>query len=253
MKLNSDVEMDLKFVLERNLKGIIRKYGAYIDCLRALLEEKGVSPVALRSYLLSVTAFSNKYDGQRLALISDKKNKLENAETITDIFIFLTTECASFLNYDIFQDILEKYKINEDQKELKYPEHIQDYIEKHKVSEFVKINPLLKSKNSFEKLTLKYDVEYTCRLAKVKELKNSIAEIMDLNPSALHIVDIKEGCIVVTFLIPASVADSIFTPDTVFTSEQEAELRAASVKWLKCKGYTFFFGKGTTETQGNIT
>ncbi len=77
-------------------------------------------------------------------------------------------------------------------------------------------NPLLKPKNGSKELIQKYDIETTCSLAKVDGLKKLIAEIMNLNPLALELVDVKDGCVVVTFLIPASVADTIFTPDTVF-------------------------------------
>ncbi len=250
--LSQEVEMDLRFILEKNLKGIIRKYASYVDCVRAIVEEKGVSPEALRSYLFSLSAFSSSYKGQRLALMSDREHELEKCNTITAVFTFLTTKCASFLNYDIFQDVIKKYNINDDREEFKYTEHIMAYIEKHKISEFVKINPLLKDKDGSKKLTLKYDIEYTCKLAKIKELKISIAEILDVNPSTLHIVDIEEGCVVVTFLISASVADAIFTPDTVFTSQQKEKLQAASVQWLKCNGHNFNFGK-ETENPGDLS
>ena len=237
--------MDLKFVLEQNLKAITRKFASYVDCVRTCIEEKGVTPEALSSFLMSLSAFSSSYKGEKLALMSERKSELKQANTIIDIFDLLITEYSSFLNYDIFQDLLAKYKIKEeDREELKYHEHLKEYIEKHKVSEFVKINPLLKDKVGFKELTLKYDIKYTSTLAKVVELKKFIAEIMDLNPSALHIVDIEEGCVVVTFLIPASVADAIFTPDTVFTPQQRRELGEASVLWLKCNGLTFDFRKG---------
>ena len=230
--------MDLEFILEKNLKEIIRKYASYVDCLCSIIEEKGVSPKSLRLFLLSLPVSTRSYQGQKLTLLSDKKDELEEAKTITDIFIFLTTEWASFLNYDIFQDIIKNYNISEDQERLKYPEHLKAYIEKHKISEFVKINPLLKQMTGSKELVLKCDIENTCRLAKLVELKKVVAEILDINPSTLHIVDIKDGCIVVTFLLPASVANAIFTPDTVFTPQQKDELRAASVLWLECNGYT---------------
>lgn len=119
-KMDPDVEMDLKFILEKNLKNIIKKYASYVDCLRGIIEEKGVTPKVLKSYLLSLPAFcSNSFNAQRVTLMSDKEIQLEKAETITDIFTFLTTKCASFLNFDIFQSLLEKYNISEDQKELK--------------------------------------------------------------------------------------------------------------------------------------
>ncbi len=132
----------------------------------------------------------------------------------------------------------EHYKVIEDQEVLRYQEHLNAYIKKYKISEFVQINPLLKQKNGSKELILKYDIETTCTLAKVSELTKLIAEI---NPSALELVDIEDGCVIVTFLIPASVADAVFTPNTVFTPQQEDELRAAKVLWLKCNGYTFDF------------
>ncbi len=224
-----------------DLKEIIKKYGSYVDTLRAIIEEKGVSPEALQSYLLTLSATSESYKGQKLTLLSDKETELEKCQTITAIFKFLITKCASFLNYEVFQSILEHYKVVEDQEILQYRKKLHAYIYKHKISEFVKINPLLKHRNGSKELTLKYDIETTCNLAKVGELTKLIAEILDLSPSALHIVDIEDGCVVVTFLIPASVADAIFTPNTVFTSQQEGELQAASVLWLKCNGYTLDF------------
>ncbi len=80
-------------------------------------------------------------------------------------------------------------------------------------------------------------------ILKVPAVLKSIAAIFGLLPSALELVDIKDGCVIVTFLIPASVADAIFTPDTVFTSQQEDKLRAVSLLWLKCNGCTINFGE----------
>ena len=59
---------------------------------------------------------------------------------------------------------------------------------------------------------------------------------MGLNPSAIHIVDLKEGCVLMTCLIPASVADVIFKTSMMFTQQQEDKFRAASVL---CNGHHF--------------
>ncbi len=233
------------------------KYASYVDCLRVAVKTEGVTAEDLRSFLLSLPALlsptsSKTSEGQQLTLLSDKKNELQRCDSVTAIFDLLNTTCASFLSYDIFQYILKRYKINAEQEELNYPNHIKAYIEKHTISVFTKVNPLLKSKKGSKELTLKVDIKTTCRLTRVVKIKKLIAEIMDLNPSALELVDIKDGCVVVTFLIPASVADAIFTPDTVFTSQQEDKLRAASVLWLKCNEYTFDLEvKTKSDNQGN--
>ena len=245
-EMDPGVKEDLEYTLERNLQEIVTKYASYVDCLRARIQEKGIPPEELCSYLLSLPASSKKDKGQKLALLSEKKCELLEKKNITSIFTFLTTECASFLNYDIFQAITEKYHISEDTDELKYSEYLKEYVEKHKVSEFVKINPLLKkhiNKTDSEKviLKLKFDVESTCSLAKVSELKKFVAKILDLKPSALSIIDIEKGCVIVTFHILPSIANAVFTSDLVFTPRQEDEFRAAEVLWLECNGYTFNF------------
>ncbi len=244
--------MDLEFIHENNHQEINVKYGSYVDCLCSKIEEKGVSPEALRSFLLSLSASSSSSKRKKLTLLYDFQQGLEKCDTVTAIFNFLKTKCTSFLHYDIFQRIVENYNINEDQENMKYPDHLKAYIEKHKISEFAKINPQLKPKTSSKKLTLKFDIETTCSLAKVAELEKFIADILELHPSTLEFVDIDS--VIVTFLIPASVADAIFTPNTVFTPQQEDELRAAKVLWLKCSGYTFYFGNRTvyTESPGNL-
>ena len=247
--LNPKVRLDLEYVLENNLREIIVKYASYVDCIRATIKEKEVSLEDFRSFVLSLPA-STDSKRQKLTLLCDVELELEKCNTITAIFDVLKKKCASFLNYDIFQNIVDHYSICEDQEKMKYPEKLKAYVEKHKISEFTDINPLLKSKKGSKEFTLKYDIETTCSLAKVCELEKVLVK---LHPSTLHIVDIEEGCVIVTFLIPASVADALFAPDTVFTPQQEEELRAASVLWLKCNGYTFYFGKAIyTESPGTV-
>ena len=254
--MDPDVRMDLEYILETNLEEIIVKFAGYVDCLRAAVKEKGVLAEDLRSYLLSLPAFRKGYKGQKLTLLYDKETELKKCDSVTDIFNFLKTKCASFLNYELFKHILKYYKISEDTEEFNYPEHLKAYVEKHKISEFAKINPLLKPKDGSKELILKYDIETTCRLAEISNLKMIIAKMFGLLPSALEIADIEDGCVIVTLHIPASIANAIFTPNTVFTPQQEEELRAAAVLWIKCNGHTYHFGKGKlkeesrTETQG---
>ena len=242
-KMDPVVRKDLEFILERNITEIMFKYASYTDCIRATVQGKGVTVEELRYYLLHLPAVNKTHKDQNLTLLADKEVELEKCNTIIEIFTFLTKKCASFLNYEIFHGILMNYDIPEDQEKLKYPEHLKAFIEKHKISEFVKINPQLKPKNGSKELILKCDIENTCRLAKITDLKKSISKIFGLLPSALEIIDIEDGCVVVTFSIPASVADAIFTSNTVLLPHQEDELRNASVRWLKCNGYTFHFGK----------
>lgn len=219
--------------------------------MRTCVQEKGITPEELRSYL-KLLPVSTKH--HKLTLLNaEKKEKLKNKETIAEIFEFIVEECyTSFLNCDIFQSIVKKYNIKEDRKELKYCDHLQAFFENHRIKEFVEVSPQLESKSKSAKLILKFDVVNTCKLAEIVELKKFVAELLEIKPSAFDIIDIKEGCIVVTLLIPTSVADALFTPDTVFTSQQEEDFRAASVLWLECNGHTYHFKARPNQHTGAV-
>lgn len=228
--------MHLENILEEHLDNITEKYGSFVDTICTIIEDKGVSPEALRLYLLNVCAFTNSYN---IGLMSDKKHELAKQVSIIDIFNFLSIECSSFLNYGIYEKIMKKYGIKEDREELKYSEHLKDFINRHNISEFVKISPRLnKHMTNTTKLVLKFDIETTCTLAKMSGLEKCIAKILRVDPITLQIVDIDDGCVEVTFLIPVSVAGALFTQDTGLTPEQEDELQATSVVWLKCKSFS---------------
>ena len=93
--------------------------------------------------------------------------------------------------------------------------------------------------DSSKKLSLKIDIELTSRLAKLEDLKTVIATIFELNSAALRLVNIEEGCVVATFLIPTPVANFIFNEYTILTKKQEASFQELPVQSLKCNGRLF--------------
>ena len=126
----------------------------------------------LQTYLLKLPAFSSDEDENQGKLLSGVEQKLEKADTIYKIFDLLGKECASFLNYDIYKSIQDKYCGGFDCEDFKYPEWLSAYIDKHKIKEFFYINPKLEKLNEAStKLMLKLDIEATSRVVKVVDLK----------------------------------------------------------------------------------
>lgn len=235
--LDPNILKDLKLQLERELTSIMTKYTHYVRHIRLSLKDKGVSAEDLCSDLLTMPATS--HTEQDLMLLSAHKAELEKLVSLNGIFNFLVTEYASFLNYDIFQFIIDTYKLDHGQEELKYPEQLKAYLEKHKVSEFIEVNPLQKKSTAVStELTLKIDIELTTRMSKIIDLQKAIAKILHLNHAALQLVDIKNGCVAVTFLIPTSVAESVFK---IITEKQEEQFRTLAVTRLECNGCIFIF------------
>lgn len=246
-----DIHRDLKLQLQSALKSIMRKYTLYVRHIRLSLRDKGVSVEDLRSDLLTMPAISQAE--QELSLLSAHKAELKSAATLNDIFDLLVTEYASFFDYDIFQFIVETYHIDHGEEELKYPEQLKAYLYKHKLSEFIEINPLLKKYTAAStEFILKIDIDSTSKMSKISDLKTAIAGILGLNSATLQLIKIQDGCVVVTFLIPTPVAELIFNKQTVLTVKQEGQLQAMEVLWLKCNECTFNFATKILEHSDEV-
>ena len=249
LALDPVVQEDLKYQLELNLEDIGDQYALYTSSIYESIEEKNVSVKILRVYLLSLTALDcNKVveDEQQFNLLSSVKDGLLQADTIEKIFLVLI-EYSSFLNYHIFKKIQVKFCI----KALDYPESLKAYINKHKVSEFVTVNPkLLKLTGDASEIILKFDIPVVSKIVKVLDLKRSIAKILGLEPSTLRLLSIKEGCVEATFLIPSDVAEYIFSKK--LTPWQIEQFQALPVTWLKCDDCQIFDSSGATEDDCTI-
>ena len=249
--MDPDIEMDLEQQLDRNFKVIGRKYADYLDCICTILEEKGVTAQKLNAYLLYLPA-STKEDNDKsnFHLLSHIKAELRSATELTDIFVLLSSK-YSFLDCDIFEMIRERYCPNEKREDLTYPVHLKEYIEKHKIDEFVRLNPKLINpklkkllNNQSKELIMKLNIKRGRNLDTLMKAKKDVANILGLKASALRFCGVKKGCVLVTLLLPASIADSIFKDNSVFTSEQEIKFRAAEVLWFECNGFKFDFREG---------
>ena len=214
----------------------MEQYRHYFLYIRDSVEREGISVESLLYHLLHLPGMKYHCNKEKHELLYGKREKLRKAQTIRALFLLLDEECASFLNYGIFQSIAKEYGINEDCDELKYPEHLKAYLKKHTIAEFAKVNPRLPEKYNSNKKNLfcKFDIELTERVAQVANLQICIANILGLNARSLELVDVNDGCVVVTFLVPTHIADAIFAQDQVFTPQQMEELQAIKTIWLRC-------------------
>ena len=245
--ITPEIHNDLLQQLKHNYKHIRYQYASYIRCIRVSLGEKGVTVKELSSYLLSLPAFNCDVQNEDYKLMSQKRNDLEGANDIIDIFNIIARDHASFLEYDIFQGIVREHKLDRSQEPLQYPDHLKAYIQKHTIAEFMELYPALKRYNGEKELTLKFELKLLDRkIATLLDLKNAIAAILGVQSSALRLLSAREGCLVLQFLIPEFITSRIFAEK--LTSKQVKNFQELSVIWLKCAGCEFTFED--TGTQG---
>jgi hypothetical protein len=225
-----EVRKDLRFVLEGKRDAIMNRFACFVLSLCTHVKESGVSVENFRTWLLQLPAFASDHHD---TLLSGVRAEMRKADTINKLFDLIGEGYTSFLNYGILDSILSKYCKDVDCEDLKYPEHLEAYINEHNVTEFGLVHPqLVKISTTSEKLCFKFDIEKTRKIGKVLELGPQIAKILKVLPSALQLFSVEEGCIIVTYLIPVFVAEKVFTEGKM-TMEQWAAFRALSVQWVK--------------------
>ena len=221
---------------------IIDDYADYTDCIAVSLVEKKVDVKRLKTYTLNLHPGGDEHN--LMPLSSRVRDAFESLDNVYDI-IGRLCHYTSFLDYHLFEKIVRKFKIDETQEELKYPEKLQQYIKKHTVSEFMEVHPTLndpKYVDDTKKLVIVLNVQQvTCQMREVVNIGQVVAHIMNLDQSQLLIHNIGGGSVTVTFLIPTLIAEHIFSgrKECIFSHEEIQELQNVSVTMLKCNGYEF--------------
>ena len=238
---DSMVEINLKHILRQNWKKIQSQFASYMSCLCKRVEQTGVSVEDFRFHLINLPAFKSEEKKDVCKLFAHAKLQLEKANSINEMFYILSEECTSFLNCEIFLYLQRKYDIPNDCEDLNYSKHLQDYVNKHKISEFFQFNPKLQENISgCEKIRIKFNVSTASKLDKLLNLQDRISAILDVMPGALQLISVEEGCVIMTFLVSTQLAQIIFINEE-FTAQEIQEFQALSVLWLEYNHRRFKF------------
>lgn len=237
--LRTQCNMDpIKQVLNTKQVKIRAKYANFVSSLCGIVQKLKVPVCDLRLYVLVLLAptCDNKELGMHL---SRAKRQLLATNEMDRIFEVLT-DCASFINYEIFDDIRKRYagdvfvKDKDGYNVLDYSERLKEYLYELDITNFLSMNPKLMKYTEVEsrKLVLKMDISLTSYAAKVLDLKWTIAEILGRDRCEVKLVGLEKGCLMLTCLISALTADAIFSKN--LTPDQYQRFQANQAMWLRC-------------------
>lgn len=235
----ADVRMDLKQQLQRTVRELVTQYASFVSSVCSSLIKTQISAEILSSFLLSLPAFKSDERGREcgLVLLSGIRAQLESAVTIYQVIDTLSVEHASYLNCEIYQSIVGEFGTRKDHDKMNhYFEHLQDYIDRHKLLEYLELHPSRKGTDPSNKLFLRLNFDMTMRISELLEWRVSFAAVLGLWETTLRMYGVEEGSnsesVVVIFLIPTIIAEEVFN-DLKLTAQQIAEFRALSVQWMR--------------------
>ena len=206
---------DLKHKLLQDYTDMVKTFAELTDDIRVSLDKRSISVRNLIARALTLGAY---YDSQAMQkpLLSEDQDRLQQAETISDVFIILQPH-MSFFNNELLKHITDSKELctDEDREQMKvYCTKFNDFC-RRKVFEVpsgafghTKTTARMSKRKAFAVLITKQEGERN--LVFVNEAMHKIASILKLKFSTLHLHRIDEGSIMLVFSVPNFVAREIF-------------------------------------------
>lgn len=246
--------MDLRQQLQRTVRELVTQYASFVSRVCSSLIDNHISAEIVSSFLLSLPAFKSDEQGRQrgLVLLSGIRDQLENAVTIYQVIDTLSVEHASYLNCEIYQSIVGEFGTKKDHDKMnRYFLHLQDYIDRHKLLEYLELHPSRKGTDPSNKLFLRLNFDMNMRISHLLEWRTLFAAVLGLWGTTLRMYGVNEGpdceSVVVIFLIPTIIAEEVFT-DLRLTAQQISEFRTLSVLWMRYCDFVYDFTEGTKDS-----
>ena len=201
--------------------------------------EKRTTVEKFAESILALGAYDPVCGVQGRSLLENHNEEINNAGTISKIFIILKTYW-NFLTYEVLEYIIKEFGDDSDKERLKnYNKDLQNFCE-HRTSELPpesgNDNTLTLKQEQF-RVKLNFHEDSTCK--DLLQIRGRIAKVLKINLAALVLTCVDEGCVQLTFLIPKFLAQEIFP----LSDEQTSALfKIASIIRLECGHYMFEVG-----------
>jgi len=186
------------------------------------------------------------------SLLEEVMEEIWKAETMEMLFQLLT-KFWSWYNHFLLEKIIDRFGDSEDQERLKkFREQFTIY-SKNRLVDLSSAGDSLKLGVGGGKgqvpLLLKVDKEWDAiPVSQLADIKRKVAQILEVESHLLYLASVRQGCIVMTFLVSASLVGCAFP----LSPSQKEKLASAKVKRLKCGSYYHRFTLEGDQSQVNI-
>ena len=214
--------MSLYFLtgVQAQIKQLKDQFEALEDATKIDLESERVLIGKLVKVIFSLP--TDKMELHRDFLIKYTK-ELISSETINEVFLKLDTHNYwDYLNTDILEHIIAKFSLPSQTQLEDYKRQQQQFMERTTVEEFCEaegdrrhIDP----PPAFVKLISQHEWEPPTYLKKVDEFRKTFALKYDLHESAVILVGMRGGSVVITMMVPESLVAMVNSTDTGFFKE----------------------------------
>ena len=225
----------LKGERKDDIKQMSATFGSLVNKTCESIKSK-VTVEAFALWLKQLHAFDNVTPccESTPSLLGQQIDGISQASSMERVFLILT-DYWSWYNYSLLEEIINEYGDEEDQSRLDGFKKKYYAFAHNRIVEFsqhpMTFGAAVGDGKARTLLVFKVDRSWdTIHIGQLSEIHRNLASILKVKPHTLYLASIRKGCILVTFLIPSSVAQAVFP---LSTSQKEA-LAATDIMLVKC-------------------
>lgn len=246
-ELTSDEQSDLQdqiFILNREMH---KKFLILHSRLYESLKKNITVDALVLTLLLDCKAYSD--DSRNESLFKEHRKELCSAKEMGDVFKIILPYC-SYYNYELIETITEVHGSDDDKKRMQ--QYLSDFSEYCKKVPCVEVHDDDNFKASSKRTKVKFKLDYKKEELKhgdIKYIQIKIAMILGIQPSVLFLCCIQDGCVIITFLVPAFITEHFLNLQEDMKRDLKQEIKLISepvicddlLTPLVCRFYTYIY------------
>ena len=170
-------------------------------------------------------------------------NEVNEATPLEKVFMIVTDQACSWLDYEPIKNLTEKFGADNDKARLsKYEENLRKFVKQRLPKEMKHIKVGNGARRGSKQLLVKYDKEWSkMNFNDINKIRGNLATILNVRRRELYLASIREGCIMMTFMISQELAEHLFPrgSDCVMATSQIQSLKDEGIISLKCGKFSW--------------
>ena len=215
------------------------------------IETKKIQKSFGRFVLDTCNSFKNKEEAstRNLALFlrssfpvfKSRMEDLNKAEHLQQIFDIVVDQACSWFDYEILKDLINYFGDDNDKRRFEtYEAAFKTYAEQRLPKGKKHIEVGSGARKGCKQLVIKIDKEWEeVSFNDLDKLRGSFASILGVRRKDLYLADVREGCIMMTLMIPEETANAVFPAKRCLGHSQMQSFREKGVISIKCGKFSW--------------
>ena len=236
-KIKEDITHTEKF--EREATKMRQQFARLVNDTCRSFKNRGVSTSEFILYLKNAHPLTLK----------PRIYEMLKATCLEQVFAIVTDQACSWFDYEIVKDVVDYLGGAQEKKQMeRYEATFKMFVKQRLPKEKRHIEVGSGARKGGKQLVIKINKEWDeVNFNDLYKIRGNLAKILDVRRSDLYLADIREGCIMMTFVISKELADSLFPKKSATSSKLSNYLTASQIKSLKEEGVILFTcGKSVT-------